>query len=76
MKIKLALLEREENAYNGGGNKSVSLLFYVSSDGGPENRSAFLFAPQGTLKLHGLTQEAAAGFECGKTYFIDVTPAG
>lgn len=76
MRIKAALIEKEESCAPGGDSKTVSLEFYMSSDGGPENKAAFLFNPQGYMKLYGLTSQAAAGFECGKAYFIDVTPAG
>lgn len=74
MKIKVALIEREECA-NGDG-KHVNLEFYVTSDGGTENKAAFRYTPQGCLKLYALTAEAAGAFETGKSYFIDITPAG
>ena len=76
MKIKVALIEKEECSSTNGDNKITNLEFYVSSDGGPENRAAFRFNPQGTIRLYGLTPEAAAAFECGKAYFLDLTPAG
>lgn len=74
MKIKVALIEREE--YANGDSKHVNLEFYVAPDGSAENKAAFRYTPQGCLKLYALTEEAAGAFETGKQYFIDITPAG
>lgn len=74
MKIKVALIEREE--YANGDSRHVNLEFYVTSGGSSENRAAFLYTPQGHLKLYGLTVEAGGAFETGKSYLIDITPAG
>jgi hypothetical protein len=73
MKIKTVLLEKEESS--NGELKIINLTFYMSSDGGPENRAAFRYNPQGSLRLYGLTPEAAGSFECGKPYFIDIKAA-
>lgn len=72
MKIKVALVEKEECINND--STSVGLSFYVTNDA--ENKGAFSHYPQGTLRLYALTPEAAAGFEVGKKYFVDITPAG
>jgi len=74
MKIKVILLEKEEIAHHEG--KLINLEFYASSDGNPENKAAFRYNPQGSLKLYGLTSEVAGAFECGQPYFIDITHAG
>lgn len=73
MKIKVGLIEKEECA--GADGTIVNLEFYPSSDGSPENRAAFRYSPQGCIRLYGLTPEAAAGFEVGKKYFVDITAA-
>lgn len=74
MKIKVALIEKEEHA--NGDSKLISLEFYPSADGSAENKAAFRYMPQGSLKLYGLTPEIAGAFETCKSYFIDITPAG
>ncbi|MGP8431999.1 hypothetical protein ACT2FY_39480 [Paraburkholderia fungorum] len=74
MKIKVALIEKEECA--NGDSKLINLEFYVSSDGNAENKTAFRYTPQGCVKFYGLTPEVAGAFETGKLYFVDLTPAG
>ena len=74
MKIKVALIEKEELA--GADGKLINLEFYANADGSAENKAAFRYTPQGCVKFYGLVPEVAGAFEVGKQYFVDITPAG
>lgn len=44
-------------------------------DGSEENRGFFAATPNGQLNLYLVSDETAARFEVGKSYFLDITPA-
>lgn len=45
------------------------------TSGSEENSQFFKFTPGGTLNLYTVNETAAAQFELGKEYYIDITKA-
>jgi hypothetical protein len=51
-------------------------VFWPVTSGSPENDAFYKYTPAGKLELSTINAEAAAGFEVGKAYYLDFTPAG
>lgn len=45
------------------------------TSGSQENERFYKYTPGGDLSLSTINADAAAGFEVGKEYFLDFTPA-
>lgn len=61
----------EKNQSESGFN----LLFRPVTGGSPENERFYKYTPGGELTLSTINELAAAGFEVGKAYYLDFTPA-
>ena len=53
----------------------VVLSFNVVTTGSDENKQFFKFTPGGLLQFYTVNAQAAAQFELGKEYYLDITPA-
>lgn len=52
-----------------------SLVFWPVTAGSPENDAFYRYTPAGKLEMSTINHDAAAGFEVGKEYYLDFTPA-
>lgn len=52
-----------------------SLVFWPVTSGSAENDAFYKYTPAGKLEMSTINQDAAAGFEVGKEYYLDFTPA-
>lgn len=55
--------------------EASSIKLHAVTDGSSENKQFFKWTPSGQLAVAMVNQEAAAQFEPGKDYYIDITPA-
>jgi hypothetical protein len=54
----------------------LNLVFWPMTSASPENDAFYKYTPAGKQELSTINAEAAAGFEVGKAYYLDFTPAG
>ena len=52
-----------------------ALKFRPVTGGSPENENFYKYTPGGELSLSTVNEKAAEGFEVGKSYYLDFTPA-
>lgn len=52
-----------------------TLVFEPVTTGSPENESFYRWTPWGKLEMGTVNAEAAKGFEPGKSYYLDFSPA-
>jgi hypothetical protein len=69
VRAKFHVFEKTENTWS----KGIKLEPVVS--GSPENEKFYATTPTGVLHIQTKNDEAAAMFEVGKQYYIDITPA-
>lgn len=67
-KFKCVSIERTENGCS-------NLTFRAVTSGSEENKQFFKWTPSGELKVATVNNEAAAQFEPGKDYYLDISPA-
>ncbi|MBO6771734.1 MULTISPECIES: hypothetical protein [unclassified Thalassospira] len=53
----------------------ITVCFTPVTSGSSENKEFFKYTPWGELKIGTLNKDAAARFEVGKEYFLDLLPA-
>lgn len=73
-KFKVNRIEREQ----WGGGKEVQTIVLTpvySNDPASENAKFYAATPSGEIKLGTVNADAAAGFELGREYYVDFTPA-
>lgn len=54
---------------------AAAVKFLAVTSGSPENEKFFKWTPNGSLDIGTINEEAAAEFEPGKEYYLDITPA-
>lgn len=68
-RAKFTLTKREED------QSGFTLYFQPVTSGSVENDAFFKWTPWGELKMGTVNAGAAMGFEVGKAYYLDFSPA-
>lgn len=73
VRAKFACVAKEATL-SGGEELTTVKLSPVYGDS-PENKEFFRYTPSGRVELGTINKAAADGFELGKAYYVDFTPA-
>lgn len=75
-KFQLNSIIKREQTYNGELKDVRDLNFTAVYDGSEENKKYWEATPAGSLVLSVVNEAAWSQFEQGKSYYLDITPAG